>query len=86
MPRGREPVFDEDNPEWTEADFARAQLPEEVLPPEIARQFARRGPQVAPTKVPISIRLSRDVLDRLRAEGAGWQSRVDEILRKHLGL
>jgi len=27
-----EPVFDHDNPEWTEADFARAKAASELLP------------------------------------------------------
>ena len=45
-----------------------------------------RGPQKAPTKVQISIRLDPDVLDRLRAEGRGWQSRLNERLREVLSL
>lgn len=45
----------------------------------------RRGPQKAPRKIPISIRLSPDVAERLRATGTGWQSRADEALRSWLG-
>uniref|UniRef100_E6VHL3 BrnA antitoxin family protein n=1 Tax=Rhodopseudomonas palustris (strain DX-1) TaxID=652103 RepID=E6VHL3_RHOPX len=82
-PRSKEPVFDDDNPEWTEEDFARARPPEEVLPPEILAQFKHhRGPQRAPTKVPVSIRLSADVVAHYKATGPGWQSRIDETLRK----
>jgi uncharacterized protein (DUF4415 family) len=44
----------------------------------------RRGPQKTPRKVPISIRLSPDVADGLRATGNGWQSRADEALRSWL--
>ena len=44
----------------------------------------RRGPQKAPRKVPISIRLSVDVAEGLRAKGAGWQRRADEALRTWL--
>jgi len=39
-----------------------------------------RGPQVAPKKVPVSIQLSKDVADDLRAMGDGWQTRADEAL------
>jgi uncharacterized protein (DUF4415 family) len=39
------------------------------------------GPQKAPAKVLVSMRLSRDVVEGLRATGAGWQVRADEILR-----
>ncbi|NEW95160.1 BrnA antitoxin family protein [Rhodopseudomonas sp. BR0G17] len=82
-PRSKEPVFDDDNPEWTEQDFANARPPEEILPPEILAQFKNtRGPQKAPTKVPVSIRLSADVVEHYKATGPGWQSRIDETLRK----
>jgi len=33
-------------------------------------------------KVHIHIRLSPTVLDHFRAGGPGWQTRIDEILRK----
>lgn len=82
-PRSKEPVFDDENPEWTEQDFANARPPEEILPPEILAQFKNtRGPQKAPTKVPVSIRLSADVVAHYKATGPGWQSRIDETLRK----
>jgi len=35
-------VFDDDNPEWTEEDFARARTSSEVLPPEILAAFGKR--------------------------------------------
>jgi uncharacterized protein (DUF4415 family) len=77
------PKFDE-NPEWTAAKFARA-VPLSGLPENLQRILrGKRGPQQAPKKVPVSIRLSPDVVETLRASGAGWQTRVDEILRKHL--
>ena len=44
----------------------------------------RRGPQKAPRKIPISIRLSSDVAEGLRATGNGWQVRADEVLRSWL--
>jgi uncharacterized protein (DUF4415 family) len=73
-----------DNPEWTKEDFAKAKPFAEVFP-EMAASLARargeRGPQKAPTKVAISIRLSQDVLDAFKAGGPGWQSRIDEALR-----
>jgi uncharacterized protein (DUF4415 family) len=35
-----------------------------------------RGPQVAPTKAQISIRLSREAVEAFRATGDGWQTRI----------
>jgi uncharacterized protein (DUF4415 family) len=84
MPRKqKEPIFDDENPEWTEEDFAKARPPEEVLPPHLLAQFKNtRGAQKAPTKVAVSIRLSPEVISFFKAKGRGWQSRIDEALRK----
>jgi uncharacterized protein (DUF4415 family) len=72
--------------ELTERDAATA-VPFSALPAEeraILRSLRGRGPQKAPRKVPISIRLSPDVADGLRATGAGWQRRADDVLRSWL--
>jgi uncharacterized protein (DUF4415 family) len=73
---------DADNPEWTKDDFARARPAAEVLSARLLRKV--RGPQRAPTKERITIRLSRDVLGRFRESGQGWQSKVDDALRQWL--
>lgn len=82
------PVDFDDNPEWTEEDFARARPASEVLPPHIAagliRQPGRPVKPVALRKKTVSMRLSPDVLDGLRASGPGWQTRADEMLREGL--
>ena len=78
--------FDEDNPEWTEEDFKRAR-PASELPPEILAAFPRtRGAQKAEKKVPVSIRLSPNVLDYFKSQGPGWQSRIDEVLKRAAGF
>ena len=82
----RKVAIDAENPEWTEDDFRRARPPVE-LPAEVLRAFPRtRGPQKAPTKVPVSVRLSREVLDYYKAAGPGWQGRMEAVLRKAAGL
>ena len=73
------------NPEWTEGDFAKAK-PASALSPEILAAFPRtRGPQKQPKKIPVSIRLSTEVVEHFRATGPGWQSRIDEALKKAMG-
>lgn len=48
-----------------------------------ARKLARVGrPPLAVTKERITIRLSRDVVERFRATGSGWQTRMDDALRE----
>jgi len=79
-------VTDPDNPEWTAEDFARAK-PASALPDHIRAAFPRtRGPQKASTKVAVSIRLSAEVIAHFKAGGPGWQSRIDEALRKMAGV
>ena len=68
--------------ELDDADFARAKrLPD--MPGTLQAKLRRvRGPQKAPTKELISLRVSRDVVGRFRATGEGWQTRMDEALRE----
>jgi uncharacterized protein (DUF4415 family) len=83
---GRKVVFDDDNPEWTAEDFARARPASEMFPPEILAQFrnmrGRPPKDEAQKKVAVSIRLSPDVLAHFKCGGPGWQSRIDEALRR----
>ena len=50
-------------------------------------KLIRRGrrPSDSP-KQAISLRVDADVLDKFRAEGPGWQGRMNEALRKAAGL
>lgn len=84
--RKKEIVIDDENPEWTAEDFARARPASEVVPEIVAAYLRRRGPQRAPTKRLISLRLDPDVIDHFRARGKGWQARINATLRKAAGL
>ena len=44
-----------------------------------------RGKQKTPTKLLVSLRLDRSVIDAFKAEGAGWQSRMNEALKRAIG-
>ena len=61
---------DRDNPPWSE----------EMLGPATLRRG--RGPQKAPTKVLTTIRLDADVIAYFRAQGSGYQSRINAALRR----
>lgn len=56
--------------------------------PELAESIRRgRGrPPVESPKQQVTLRLDADVLERLRASGKGWQGRVNEVLKKTVGL
>ncbi len=77
----------EEIPEWTEEDFKRARPMKEVFP-EVIEALERlrgdRGPQKAPTKERIGLRLDKSIVEHFRASGRGWQSRINEILAKHI--
>lgn len=76
----------DDNPEWTEEDFARARPASEVVEPEVLALLVRpRGRPALPEgqrKEQVNLRLSPDVVSALRETGPGWQGRADEALRK----
>lgn len=51
-------------------------------PEKFAKAPVRRGrPPLAKPKVSTTIRLSQDVIDHFRADGRGWQTRINEALR-----
>jgi uncharacterized protein (DUF4415 family) len=54
-----------------------------TLPPE-AWEGAVIGKYYRPLKTPISLRLDADVLGWLKSEGAGYQARINAILRESM--
>ena len=54
--------------------------------PELVEAFERargqRGAQKAPTKERVSLRLDRAVVQSYRADGPGWQTRINDDLVK----
>jgi len=59
---------DRDNPPWTEEELRNAQL---VLPS-------------GESKVPLSIRLDREVIDYFKGQGPGYQSRIGAVLLSYV--
>ena len=70
--------------ELTASDMKRFRLAKEVLPEALLNKLNVRGPQKAPVKERITIRLSPEVVQRFRATGDGWQTRVDTALKDWL--
>jgi uncharacterized protein (DUF4415 family) len=83
-----DPMPEGDNPDWTEEDFARARPASEVHGGALAAQLVRGRGRPAKAegerKEAVSIRLSPEVLSHFRATGPGWQSRIEEVLLKHV--
>lgn len=66
-------AFDEDDaPDLSSPDWQK----------KFAKTTIRRGrPPLEDPKVSTTIRLSKDVIERFKASGPGWQTRIDEALR-----
>lgn len=89
-----EPWIDPDDaPEWTEEMFRHAAIyrggvlirpatgklgPNGIVP-------IGRPPSENPKKQ-VTLRLDPDVLEKFRATGKGWQSRINAALREKLGI
>lgn len=71
-------IDSDDAPELTHAQLARAVHSE-------GNRVIRRGrPKLADPKDQVTLRLDHDIAERFRAGGAGWQSRINDALRRHL--
>lgn len=81
-------VFDDDNPEWTEADFARARPAAEVLPPEVLAAFGKKAGRPAGTlrsdRQQVALRIPRPIIEHFKAGGPGWQTRMVEALGREV--
>ena len=70
--------------ELSMADMRAMQPATSALPASLQAKLRTRGPQKAPTKERITIRLSPEVVQPFRDTGDGWQSRLDAALKDWL--
>jgi len=71
---------DPDTFEPDDAELARLRPADKVVPRIVAEHRRTRGPQKAPVKERITIRLDAHVVDFFRRSGHGWQARVNAAL------
>jgi uncharacterized protein (DUF4415 family) len=67
-------LYDPNDPVAVDAFFDQA----------IVRRRGERGPQKAPVKERVSLRLSPEVVDYFKAGGSGWQTRLDQALKEYV--
>lgn len=83
----RKIASDPDAPEATDEQIAQAKPFAEAFPELMDSIRRSRGrPVLENPKQQVSLRLSPDVLAAFKATGKGWQSRIDDALRKAAGL
>lgn len=77
----------DDAPEWPEEAWERAEI---AVGGKVVREasgtLARRGrpPQGDVAKQQVTLRLSQDVIAHFKAGGAGWQTRIGDVLEEHV--
>lgn len=70
--------------ELTAEDLRHFKPASEALSAPLLKKLGVRGPQKAPVKERITIRLSSEVVESFRATGEGWQTRIDTALKEWL--
>lgn len=80
-----------DSPDLTDEELAALRPAREVLPPaffdSVEREAAKRGrPPAESPKKQITLRLDEEIILRYKQSGKGWQSRMNEALRKSAGI
>ncbi|WP_320199094.1 BrnA antitoxin family protein [Agrobacterium sp. rho-13.3] len=80
-----------DFPEMTDQELETARPATEILPAEFFKAMeeqrkSRGRPALESPKKQVTLRLDEDVIARFRQSGKGWQGRMNEALRKAVGL
>lgn len=75
--------------DWKRVDTMRdedidfSDIPE-VTPEQFARAIARKGLKPLPPKQQVTLRLDADVLRWFRAQGRGYQTQINTLLRAYV--
>jgi len=77
---------DPDSPPRGDEPAGRLRPAADVAPEIVRRARGQRGPQKAPKREPVTLRLDPKVVAHFRATGPGWQGRINEALKKLVGL
>ncbi len=85
----KKPLTDKDGEvrELTRADMRAMRPAAEVLPPELLavlpkRRPGQRGPQRAPVKHLVTLRLDPEIVAFFKDAGPGWQTRINDALKR----
>lgn len=71
--------------DWARLEAGSAGVPTrehpEANPPHIVRGMVRRGLHPRPAKTAVSLRVDEDVIECFKAQGPGYQTRINSVLR-----
>ena len=82
----RMPTFEEDQliTAAAESDPDALPLTDEQMSAMVPIRVLRGRPKLTNKKQLVSIRYSPEVIDYFRASGAGWQARMDAVLKQYV--
>jgi len=79
-----------DDAPLTAAELKRARPAREVMPELVPAYrdgtLRARGRLIGSNKMPVSLRLDKDVVTFFKAKGPGWQTRIDKALKAFVEL
>ena len=77
-------IYDPNDPDSVDSFWEGASITDKGKVIGTARKIGQRGTQKKPTKVQVTLRLSPEVLDFFKSSGKGWQTRMNDMLLKHV--
>ena len=78
--------YDPNDPEAVASFWEGAKITHRGKVVGTARRPGQRGPQKAPKKVQVTLRLSPEVLAFFKSKGKGWQVRLNNALKEYVEL
>ncbi|QRE75571.1 BrnA antitoxin family protein [Methylobacterium aquaticum] len=74
---------DPDAREMTDEELGRMRPAREVLPPAVFAALTKRGRPKSPSPlVQVTLRLDSEALAAFKATGPGWQTRINETVKR----
>ena len=70
--------------EMTSADFAKMRPASETAPEIVTRAKRRGRPPIDNPKPQVTLRLDADIIAHFKAGGRGWQTRLNDVLARHV--
>ena len=67
----------------TDEDIDFSDSPE-ITPEQFAKAVVMKGLEPIPNKKLVSLRIDQDVLEWFRAQGAGYQTKMNQLLRAYM--
>ena len=75
-----------DNPELTDEQLAQARPLAETMPALVEAARRRRDSREPSAKLLLSLSVDQDVVEAFRRTGPGWETRMNDALRRAAGL